>query len=313
MAGGGPRCGTAGTRRSGDLAGPDGPEPAVEVGLHGLGGERGHLVGGGGPRSRPAPRTGRRRGCGAAGPARRATSGRPRRHDRHRTPPSTMSKATSWASSSSPHETQPSRNGAEPSRASTLRKKAGATMGESRSARAARARDGHLVEPRIGVALLAHLVDHLEHGQGRRHPVEVLADRPEGVDDLDLVDGVEVAPALPAEEGDVAEGLEARPELRRRPAHALGHGPDLAVVLGHQGDDPVRLAQPDGAQHHPPVAELRHRPDPGPRPPPSAPSGSVPGVGDVGGGRLRPAPQRGQRHGVGSVEPRGRHGRPAGR
>ena len=110
------------------------------------------------------------------------------------------------------------------------------------------------------MALLAHLVDHLEHREAGRHPVEVLADGPEGVDDLDLVDGVEVAPALPTEQGDVAERLEAGPELRSGAADALGHGPDLAVVLGHQGHDPVRLAQPDGAQDHPPVAELGHGP-----------------------------------------------------
>ena len=32
------------------------------------------------------------------------------------------------------------------------------------------------------------------------HPVEVLADGPEGVEDLDLVDDVEVAPALPQQD-----------------------------------------------------------------------------------------------------------------
>ena len=50
-------------------------------------------------------------------------------------------------------------------------------MGELRSARAAMARTSHLVEAGVGVALLAHLVDHLEHRQPGRHPVEVLAHR----------------------------------------------------------------------------------------------------------------------------------------
>ena len=91
------------------------------------------------------------------------------------------------------------------------------------------------------------------------HPVEVLPDRPEGVDDLDLVDGVQIAAALPAEKGHVAERLEAGAELRRRAPHPLGHGPHLAVLLGHQGDDPVRLTEADGAQHHTPVAKEGHR------------------------------------------------------
>ena len=33
-------------------------------------------------------------------------------------------------------------------------------------------------------------------------------------------------------------------------ADALGDGTDLAVVLGQERDDPVRLAQLVGAQHH---------------------------------------------------------------
>src|SRR5664279_2408451 len=109
------------------------------------------------------------------------------------------------------------------------------------------------------MTLLADLVDHLEHGHGRGHPVEVLTDDTEGVHHLDLVDGVEIATSLPAEQGNVAERLEPGPELRGGAAHALGHRPDLAVFLGHQRHDPVRLAEADGAQHHATIAKEGHR------------------------------------------------------
>ncbi len=69
----------------------------------------------------------------------------------------------------------------------------------------------------------------------------------ERVDDLDLVDGVQVTATLPAEQRHVAEWLEPGTELGRRAPHALGDGPDLAVLLGHQGDDPIRLSEADGA------------------------------------------------------------------
>ena len=64
---------------------------------------------------------------------------------------------------------------------------------------------GSRLEPLSHVALLGW--------QGRGdldtvNQVEVLAHGPEGVDDLDLVDGVEVAPTLPPEEGHVAQRLE---------------------------------------------------------------------------------------------------------
>ena len=92
----------------------------------------------------------------------------------------------------------------------------------------------------------------------RRHAVEVLADGAEASMHLDLVDDVEVAPALPQQEVDVAQRLEPGAELRRGLAHALGHRPHLAVVLGQEDDDPVGLAQAVGAQHHALVAEQAH-------------------------------------------------------
>ena len=60
--------------------------------------------------------------------------------------------------------------------------------------------------------------------------------------DLDLVHDVEVAPPLPQQEVDVGQRLEAAAELRGGLAHALGHGPHLAVALGEEDDD--RSASP---------------------------------------------------------------------
>ena len=45
------------------------------------------------------------------------------------------------------------------------------------------------------------------------------------------------------------ERLQPGPELGCWSPDPLGHGPDLAVVLGQQGDDAVRLPQLVGAQH----------------------------------------------------------------
>ena len=60
----------------------------------------------------------------------------PRAHAGHRAPPSMRSKATSGPGS--PHDAQPSRMGWKPSRASSLRKKAGTSKGALRAARARR-------------------------------------------------------------------------------------------------------------------------------------------------------------------------------
>ena len=81
-----------------------------------------------------------------------------------------------------------------------------------------------------------------------------------GVDHLHLVHDVEVAATLPQQDVHVGQGLQPGPELARGPPHPLGHGPDLAVPLGHEHDDAIRLAQPVGAQHHPDVPEEAHRP-----------------------------------------------------
>ena len=117
----------------------------------------------------------------------------------------------------------------------------------------------HGVEARVGVALLGHLVGHLESGQAARHPVEVLAHDTERIEHLDLVDDVEIAPALPQQEVHVGQRLQPGPELRRGAAHTLGDRPDLAVVLGEEHHDAVGLAQAVGAQDDAPVAEEARR------------------------------------------------------
>ena len=58
----------------------------------------------------------------------------------------------------------------------------------------------------------------------------------------------------------MAHRLEPGSELRLGLADPLGHRSDLAVVLGHDHDDPVGLAQLVGAQHDPDIAiQLTHR------------------------------------------------------
>ena len=89
---------------------------------------------------------------------------------------------------------------------------------------------------------------------------EVLADAPEGVDHLDLVDDVEVAAPLPQQQVHVGQRLKAGPELARGPPHPLGDGPHLAVALGHEDDDAVGLAEAVGAQDDARVAEEAHVP-----------------------------------------------------
>jgi hypothetical protein len=56
----------------------------------------------------------------------------------------------------------------------------------------------------------------------------------------------------------MAEGLKTRPELGSGSSHALGHGPHFPVPFGHQGDDPIRLPEPNGAKHHTLVTEEGH-------------------------------------------------------
>ena len=98
------------------------------------------------------------------------------------------------------------------------------------------------------MALLGHLVAHFEEGDAAGHAIEVFSYGAEGVDDLDLVHDVEVAPPLPEQEVHLGQRLEAAAELRGGLADALGHGAHLAVALGHEDDDAVRLAQPVAAQ-----------------------------------------------------------------
>jgi hypothetical protein len=88
---------------------------------------------------------------------------------------------------------------------------------------------------------------------------EVAAERVEG---LDLGDDVEAAPGVQLQV-DVAERFEPGPELRRRPADALRGGADLAVPVGEQRDDPVRLAELLAPEDHSGVAVEAHAPHPG--------------------------------------------------
>ena len=114
--------------------------------------------------------------------------------------------------------------------------------------RAQRAHE-HPVERGVALALLGDLVDRLEHRHRVGEAAVVLAQRPVGVDGLDLGDDVELAAPV-ALQRDVAHRLEPGAEAAPGLADALGHGPDLAVALGQDGDDPVGLTELDRAQDH---------------------------------------------------------------
>ena len=220
--------------------------------------------GGGGPDStaaRSPPRMRRSRTSADA------LMGRPLRWARHRVPPETRSKATSSTSpSGSPQVAHALEQGAGAFEDERLQEEGGChqrVVGVGVGTgidigQGAQGADEHGVEPGVGVALLGHVVGDLEQGHAAGQALEVFSDRTEGTEHLDLVNDVEVAPALPEQEVDVGERLEAGAELRGGLAHALGHGAHLAVALGQEDDDAVGLAQSVGAQDDALVAKEAH-------------------------------------------------------
>jgi hypothetical protein len=114
--------------------------------------------------------------------------------------------------------------------------------------------DEHSIEVWRRLALQGKLVDCFEHCHSVGEVVEIGDQRCERLDRVGLTDDVEVAVPVSEQQLHVAHRLESRTELRHRLAHALGDGADLAVVFGHQHDDPIGFAEPIGAQHHRVVA-----------------------------------------------------------
>ena len=93
-------------------------------------------------------------------------TGMPRRHERHSRPPDPRSKATSGVSS--PQAAQSSTSGRTPSAASSLSRKAGTTRAAAGAGQRAERPEQELVEPGVGLVLLADLVGRLEHDLGAR-------------------------------------------------------------------------------------------------------------------------------------------------
>ena len=215
-------------------------------------------AGGGGPEStaaRSPPRMRRSRTSAAA------LMGRPLRWARHKVPPDTRSKATSSTSpSGSPQVAHAFEQRAGAFENERFEEEGGSHQGVLGVVlgQGAQRADEHGVEPGVGVALLSHLVGHLEEGHAAGQALEVLSHGTEGAEHLDLVHDVEVAAPLPEQEVDVGQGLEPGAELRRGLAHTLGHGAHLAVALGEEDDDAVGLAQAVGAQDDALVAEEAH-------------------------------------------------------
>ena len=116
----------------------------------------------------------------------------------------------------------------------------------------------HPVQRRVGFAVLGDLVDRFEHRDRVREQRVLLAQHPVGFEGLGLGHDVEIA-ALVALQRDPGGRLEAGPELARRLADPLGDGPDLAVALREDRDDPVGLTELDRPEHHSLVAiQPRH-------------------------------------------------------
>ncbi|OEI70011.1 hypothetical protein Cus16_0632 [Curtobacterium sp. ER1/6] len=114
-----------------------------------------------------------------------------------------------------------------------------------------------LLEPGVRLAQPVRGLDHRTRGRVRAVVRDDLrAVRPEA---LGLGDDVE-RPALVELGVDDHERLEARPELRGRPPHALRDGADLAVLPGEHRHDAVRLTELVGAQHDALVPVQRHVP-----------------------------------------------------
>ena len=148
-------------------------------------------------------------------------------------------------------------SGWKPSSESSFQKNAALTTRRRLLGERAQRPDQHPVERGVALALLGDLVDGLEHRDRVGQAAVVLAQRPVGVDRLDLGDDVELAAPV-ALQRDVAGRLEPGPEAAPRLADALGHGPDLAVALGEDRDDPVGLTELDRAQDHPLVPVQAH-------------------------------------------------------
>ena len=119
----------------------------------------------------------------------------------------------------------------------------------------------HLEELRVRLALQPELVGRLQHRHRARQAVEVVADRPEVVDRLGLVDDVELAATLVELQLQVGGRLEAGAEAALRLADALGDRPHLAVAPGEDADDAVGLAELVGPEHDALVPVQAHRRD----------------------------------------------------
>ncbi len=117
--------------------------------------------------------------------------------------------------------------------------------------------DEHAIERVVGLALLRHLVDGLEHRHRVRKTAVVLAERTVGVDGLGLGDHVELA-ALVALQREMRGGLEAPTESTARPPDALRDGPHLAAALGEDRDDAIGLTELDGTKHDSLIPVQRH-------------------------------------------------------
>ena len=158
---------------------------------------------------------------------------------------------------SEPHRAQASSQRRHPLGGQQLPVEPGEEQGRVLFLQAAERADRHPVELRRRFPVLGHLVHRLQDGGGLPQAVEVLAHPAVVLEGVGLGHDVELAPLVELQ-ADVAGRLEPAAETAFGLAHTLGHRPDLAVALGQDDHDAVRLAEPVCPQHDPLVAVEGH-------------------------------------------------------
>ena len=123
-------------------------------------------------------------------------------------------------------------DGAEPLEGEDLQEEARHDERAAVAGQRAERTEQHLEQPGVRLALEPELVGGLQHRHGVGEPVEVLADRPEVVERLGLVDDVQLAAPLVELELEVGRRLEPGAEAALGLADALRHRSHLPVVRG---------------------------------------------------------------------------------
>ena len=114
----------------------------------------------------------------------------------------------------------------------------------------------HLVWHGIIPAIVNRLIHGLDKRHGGTQPIKVGTQRRPAVERHRTRDDVELSSSSVQLQIDVAQQLDVAGQLASCPPGSLRHGTHLAVFAGDDRDDPIGLAELDGAEHHSPVPVL---------------------------------------------------------